>query len=140
MELSRQSGRGAPAGLFVLVLALLIVAAIAAQALPLLYQPSAGVSGNPPTLQATGVRPDVGPMGDRVVGVGRNLLPARSPGTTSDTWLAFGILAGLLAVVTVATVLSDRRLAQERVALAGTGGPVRELRPEGEAESRRKAA
>lgn len=141
MDEIRKNRRPASVGLIILVLAALIAAAVAAQALPLLYEPAAGVTGNPPTLVVTGVRADVGPMGDRVVGVGRNLIPVESAAATPATWWAFGGLAALLGVLTVMTLVADRRLAMARRAEAASRpATLSRLRPERDEEARRKAA
>ena len=125
-----------------LSLALLAVFAVAAQAIPPLVQHEAGVSGNPPTYRATGVRPDSGPLGDRAVAIaGRNRIPEFNTGSTSTTWVVFGLLAAVLLVITGATVAADRRLGEAR--LAAAGAPARapvQLRTGESPDQRRKAA
>ena len=143
MEAITRRGLLSMLGLVLLTLALMAVLAASAQAIPPLVQHQSD-GDRTAIVRTTG--PDVGPMGDRRVGVaGRSVIPAavtatRKPlGSTSTTWAVFGILGVLLIVFEAATVANDRRLARMRPAAAGLGPtpmPVRQT----EDESRRKAA
>jgi hypothetical protein len=131
-------------GIVLLTLALLAVFAASAQAIPPLVQHQS--DGNRTAIVKT-TGPNVGPMGDRRVGVaGRSVIPAgvtattKTLGSTSTTWAVFGLLGVLLIGFEAATVVSDRRLARMRPAAAAgpapTPLPVRQTQD----ESRRKAA
>jgi hypothetical protein len=143
MEITPRRGLLSILALALLALALLAVFAASAQAVPPLVQHQSN-GDRTAIVKTTG--PDVGPMGDRRVGVaGRSVIPAgvtattQPLGSTSTTWVVFGILAALVIAFEVATVFPDRRLAKMSRAAAGPGPtplPVRQT----EDESRRKAA
>lgn len=126
-------------GLVLASLALLAIFAVAASAL----SPAGQSQTNPsPSLgqtyfKQTGVGPDVGPMGDRRVGViGRNRLPEAQPGFTATVLVISGLLAAALAVIALATAVVDRRYTRQ---LAELGPPAR-FRPRQERESHERAA
>jgi hypothetical protein len=130
-------------GLVLLTLALLAVFAASVQAIPPLVQHQS--TGDRTAIVKT-IGPNIGPMGDRRVGVaGRSVIPAgvtgatRTFGSTSTTWAVFGILGVLLIAFAAATASNDRRLARMRPAAAGLGPTPLSVRPTQD-ESRRKAA
>jgi hypothetical protein len=144
MEALSRRGSLTILALVILALALLAVFAASAQAVPPLVQHQS--NGDRTAIVKTS-GPDVGPMGDRRVGVaGRSVIPAgvtattQSLGSTSTTWVVFGILAALVIAFAVATVFPDRRLARMSRAAAAGAGPIPLPVSKTEDESRRKAA
>ena len=123
-----------------LVLATLALLAIFAFVAPLLSR--VGQSQTNPSLgrtyfEQTGVGADVGPMGDRRVGViGRNRMPEAQPSFTATVLVVSGLLAVALVVIALATAVVNRRHARR---LAELGPPARFL-PREEQKSRHQAA